>query len=311
MRVLVTGGAGFVGRAVVAALLEEGHEAVVLARRPDTPAARTLAARDGVRVVAGDILDPASLPSALESADAVVHLVGIISECGRQTFDRVHRLGTQHLLQAVRQTGRIRRFIHISALGTRPDAPSRYHQSKWAAEQAVRASGLDWTIFRPSLIFGPGDQFVNRFARMSRWSPILPIPGSGRGTMQPVAVEVVAAAFARALTEPRAIGRTFDLVGPEEMTLAQILDHILAACGRRRWKLRIPGPLARIQAAILEWLWPRLLKRPAPLNRDQLLMLEERNTGDPRPAIELFGLPVIRFAQGLRQMFPPAGTNAP
>lgn len=311
MKVLVTGGAGFVGRAIVDELLRHGHQPVAMARHPDSAKARRLRHGSRYPVVPGDILEPTSLPPALADVDAVIHLVGIISECPPQTFDRVHRQGTQNLLQAVLETNRIRRFLHMSALGARADAPSRYHQSKWAAEQAVRASGLEWTIFRPSVIYGPGDQFVNRFARISRWSPVIPLPDTGRGTLQPVALPVVATAFARAIAEPRAVGQTLDLVGPEEMTLNQVIDQILAAYGRRRWKLRIPMPLARFHAAILEWGWPRLLKRPAPLNRDQLLMLQERNAGDPTAAVRLFNLPVVPLRQGLHDYLRPGQPGSP
>src|SRR5438034_5864811 len=114
----------------------------------------------------------------------------------------------------------------MSALGTQPDAVSRYHQSKWAAEQIVRGSGLDYTIFRPSLIFGPQDRFVNVFAKIIRLSPILPVMGNDTAKFQPVSIAVVAAAFVRSLSEPKSIGRTYDLCGPETFTLPEILDEI-------------------------------------------------------------------------------------
>ena len=200
---------------------------------------------------------------------------------------------------AAAQKAGVRRFIHMSALGTRPKANSRYHQSKWAAEEAVRNSGLDWTIFRPSLIYGPRDHFVNLFAKISRFSPVVPIMGSGRSKFQPVGVEMVAKAFVGALTKPAAIGQTVDLCGPETFTLGQLLDEILAVMSCRRLKLCIPLPLARCQARLVELVFRGILKKPPPLNRDQLIMLEEDNVGNGEPANRLFGLQHRSFRQGI------------
>ena len=214
--------------------------------------------------------------------EAIIHLVGIISECGKSTFENIHTLGTENLVRAAREAD-VTRFLQMSALGVRPDAVARYHRSKWAAEEIVRQSGLRFTIFRPSIIYGSGDGFVNLFARMSRWSPFLPVIGSGQGTYQPVPVEVVAEAFVRALDEPRAINQTFDLAGPETLTLPQILDQIMKVTGRRRIKATIPLPIARIMAAGLERIFPAALRKPASAQpRDQIVMLEEKTIGSPR-----------------------------
>jgi uncharacterized protein YbjT (DUF2867 family) len=246
-------------------------------------------ARCGAQAYAGDVLNAESLDGVVEGMEAVVHLVGIISEAGMSTFENVHTRGTGNIVAAACRGG-VRRFVHMSALGTRPNAASRYHQTKWAAEELVRQSGLDFTIFRPSLIYGPGDQFINLFARIIRLSPVVPLMGSPRARFQPVPVEAVAAAFVRSLGEPKAVGRTYDLCGPEALTLAEIADRILAVLHRRRLKLRVPRRLARLQAALLEALFRGLLRRPSPLSRDQLTMLQEDNVGNPHPANELFGL---------------------
>jgi len=298
MKVLVTGGTGFVGQAVLAALREAGHPARVLVRDASSPHARELVARLSAEAVVGDVLDPDSLRRAVPGCDAVIHLVGIISEIGRNTFENAHTTATRNVVTAAQAAG-ASRYVHMSALGTRPNAGSRYHQTKWAAEEIVRASGLAWTIFRPSLIFGPGDHFTRLFAALARWSPVLPVMGSGQGLLQPVAVEVVALAFVRALTAPAAVGCTFDLCGPERVSFNHVLDAILAVTGRRRLKIHVPLALARIQARLLEGIFPPLFGRAAPLNRDQLLMLQEDNVGDPRPANELFRLPVEPFRDGL------------
>lgn len=288
MKVVVTGGTGFVGRQVVRQLVEAGHRPTLLVRDPAHPRVQELVRRWSVECCRG-ALPAEGQPLDLARADAVIHLVGIISEIGAQTFSRLHRDATRSMLEAAQRAG-ISRFVHMSALGTRPQAVSRYHQTKWEAEELVRASGLAWTVFRPSLIYGPGDEFVNLFARMARWSPVLPVLGGGRGLLQPVAVELVAKAFVGALTEPRSVGKVFDVCGAERLSFRDLLGLILEATGRRRVRLSIPWPLARLQAALLEFLWPRLLRRAPPLNRDQLLMLQEDNVGDPAPLREVLGL---------------------
>jgi NADH dehydrogenase len=244
---------------------------------------------------------------ALTGCEAVIHLVGIISEVGRSTFEKVHTWGTGNMVRAAQLAG-VKRFIHMSALGTRPNAASRYHQTKWAAEEAVRQSGLDHTIFRPSLIYGPRDQFVNVFSKIIRLSPIVPVFGSPTAKFQPVSVAAVATAFVRALIAPKAIGQTYDLCGPETFTLPQIIDQIMQVIGRRRLKLHIPGTLARCQAALLEFIFPRLPHPKAPpLNRDQLTMLHEDNVGEARPANDLFGLQHPQFRDGIARYLKAGG----
>jgi len=299
MKVFLTGGTGFIGTEILKRLKESGYSARLLVRNSKSRRVQELIKRYRAEEHAGDVLDPDSLEGAIEGVDAVIHLVGIISEVGQSTFERVHLRGTRNLIEATKRAG-VKRYLHMSALGSRARAISRYHQSKWTAEEGVRRSGLEYTIFRPSLVYGPGDRFVNVFAGLSRFSPVLPVLGGGDAKFQPVSVGVVATAFAKALTEPKSIGNTYDLCGPEPLTMPQLLDEILAATNRRRFKLQLPAFLARGQAAFCEFVFPRLLHRAPPLNRDQLIMLEEGNTGDPRPAEELFGLKQPSFGEGIR-----------
>lgn len=299
MKVLVTGATGFIGHEVVRQLHAAGHQVHILARDPSNRSSTSLVRETQAEVSQGDIQTPDTLVPALQGREAVLHLVGIISEAGRSTFENVHVLGTKHVLEAALKCG-VNRLIHMSALGTRVQAVSRYHQTKWAAEELVRASAVRATILRPSLVYGPGDHFVNLFAKMARWSPVIPVIGRSTALFQPVMVECVAQAFVRALDVDRSIGRTYDLCGPERLTLPQIIDEILAATGRRRLKLRLGPRFAAIQAIVMEAVFRRLLGKPSPLNRDQLLMLREDNIGDPVPANRDFGLTPTSFADGIR-----------
>src|SRR5262245_45879295 len=292
MNVLVTGGTGFVGGEIVTQLHKAGYTVHLLSRKADAP--RPM----GVEIHCGDILRSESVANACAGMDAVIHLAGIISEAGDQTYENVHLLGTHNVIQGAKRAG-VRRFIHMSALGTRPNAAARYHQTKWAAEELVCGSGLDWTIFRPSIIYGPNDGFVNRFATLIRLLPIVPIVGSGETKLQPVPVEAVAHAFVLALTEPAATGATFDLCSRETWTLNEIVDQIMWVMNLRRRTLHLPLVIARAQAAAFEFLFATLFRRPPPLNRDQVLMLQEDNVGNGRAAEALFGLQPGSFRQGI------------
>ena len=295
MRVFVTGATGFVGQEIVRQLQQTGYSVRMLSRSKRADETRE---RTGVEIHVGNILDAGSLRVALKEIDAVIHLVGIISEVGESTFENVHVQGTRNILAAAREQG-VKRFIHMSALGTRSNAVSRYHRTKWEAEEIVRGSGLGFTIFRPSLIFGSRDMFVNLFAKVIRFSPVVPILGRRNAKFQPVAIETVAGAFVKSLTETRAIGQTFELAGPETFTMSEMIDGILAVMKRKRLKVHVPAAVARIQAGFLEFLFPKILRKAAPLNRDQLIMLQEDNVGNAQLANELFGLKPVPFREGI------------
>lgn len=299
MNVLVTGGTGFIGRSVVRRLVAAGHRPRLLVRDVRSEKALALAKELKAELTPGDIHDEESLARAAAGADAVIHLVGIISEVGRNTFEEAHVGATRRLLAAAKAAG-VKRWVQMSALGTRPSAQARYHQTKWAAEELVRSSGLEWTIFRPSIVYGPGDGLVGLFATMSSWSPVLPVIGSGRGLMQPIHVDEVAKAFVSALTTPASVGQTYDLCGDERFSFEEILRLILKTLGRRRRILHLPMGLARLQAGVMETVFPQILRRASPLTRDQLLMLEEDNVGDAAPAKAAFGLEFGRFEDGLK-----------
>lgn len=295
-RVFVTGGTGFVGRAVIPALRAEGHTVRCLVRRGSERDLRGLGA---IERIEGDVVRREDLDSDMAGCEAVIHLVGIIREhpASGVTFERVHVQGTMNVVDAARVAG-VRRYVHMSALGTRPGARARYHQTKWAAEEAVRSSGLAWTIIRPSIIYGPGDGFVTMLASMLRRFPLFPVIGTGRQRLQPIAVEQLAAGFARALQAPATEKQTYGAAGPDAVTMLELLDMIGAAMGRSRVrKVHVPvGPVR----ALTQLLHPL----PAfPLTPDQLLMLEEDNTCDPGPFMAAFGLQPTPLAAGLARMF--------
>jgi len=297
MKVFVTGATGFVGREILRQLQAAGHEVRILARKHSSSPVREISSQDKIEVHYGNVLDANSLKGSLDGIDAVVHLVGIISEIGANTFENIHTRGTENMVNVARGSD-VKRFVQMSALGVRRDAVSRYHKSKWAAEEIVRGSGLDFTIFRPSIIYGRGDQFVNLFARLSRRSPILPVMGRGEGTLQPIRVEDVAQCFVKSLTEPRSIGQTYDLCGPDILTMPEILKTICLVTGRKRFQVHIPLPIANGLAAFLEYIFP-LLRKPPPLNRDQLIMLEEMVIGNGEPSAELFKIVPPHFPEGI------------
>jgi len=294
-RVFITGGTGFVGRAVIQALRAEGYAVRCLVRRGSEPDLRGFGA---IERVEGDVMARQTLDDGLAGCDAVVHLVGIIRERPAigSTFERVHVQGTQNVLGAAAAAG-VRRYLHMSALGTRAGARSRYHRTKWAAEEAVRSSPLPWTIFRPSIIYGPGDEFVTMLRGMIEGLPVVPVIGSGRQRLQPVPVAQVAQGFARALTLEATVKHTYDVGGPDAVSMVELLDMIAAALGRRRrLKVHVPIGLVRPVTQLLHRL-------PGyPLTPDQLLMLEEDNTCDPSAFVSTFGLTPVPLAAGLRAL---------
>ena len=291
--IVITGATGFVGREVVKQARADGHAVRAVVRDPKSKAARALVQMYGAELFHGNVIYAPSLGGSMEGAKCVIHLVGIIHEWKENTFQRSHTDATVNVIDAAKRAG-VKRYLHMSALGTRADARSRYHQTKWAAEEAVRKSGLAWTIFRPSVIYGPGDKSITVLSKVVRRAPFVPVLGDGNSKIQPVAVEVVAKCFVAAIKNDSTVGKTYDLCGPEAFTWNGLYDKLLAFYRLRKPKLHLPLPVARMQAAVFE----KLLANP-PFNRDQLLMVQEDNVGDPKPAEREFGLQEETFEQGL------------
>jgi len=249
--VVVLGGTGFVGRNLVARLLEGGHRVTVLSRGVD---ARKRATKPrGASLIEGDVSNPDFLAAVLDDADAVVNLVGILNEKGDRGdgFERVFVGITDALIDAMKRMG-VRRLLQMSALNAgRGD--SHYLQARGRAEQHVRASGLDWTLLRPSVIAGPGDGLFCRFDGLLKFAPVLPI-GRADARFQPVWVGDVVDAYAKALDDPRSIGQSYDLIGPDVLTLKQIVKIAARGHGRHRMVVGLPASLGKLQAEVGEWL---------------------------------------------------------
>ena len=232
MKILLTGGTGYVGSVLLSQLSLAGHEIRVLSRDPE-PARQRLSAMDGVYPVRGDLTTYSAdlLADLMAKHDAVVHLVGIIIEKGTPGFEAVHTEATRRMVAAAEEAG-VKRFVHMSALGTRENAVARYHKTKFAAEQFVRESSLEWTIFRPSIIFGENDEFLNTFAGIARMAPALPVIGSGQGKLQPIWVEDVCRCFAQSLNMPETIGQTYDMGGEKAYPFREILAMLVPRDGQ-------------------------------------------------------------------------------
>lgn len=288
MKIYIAGGTGFVGAAMVDQLSARGHELVLLAR---TPAA--VDAPRGAHVVAGDAFNP-NLADHMRGCDAVINLVGIIRAFPARgiTFEKLHVEAARAMVDAANKAG-VRRYLHMSANGVRPDGISEYQRTKSRAEAYVKASGLDWTIFRPSLIFGdPGKkvEFCKQLFMNFRSAPVIPMFGDGNYRMQPVHVDDVARAFVGALEKPETTGRVFHLGGDVTYSYREILNMIFLGAGKQpRPKLPVPWFLARPFVALLG-------RSPAfPATAEQIDMLLEGNTIPENDFKKTFGIPPIPF----------------
>lgn len=290
--ILVTGGTGFVGTRVVNLLRAEGRRVRCLVRDPERA---TTLERLGCELAAGDVTDAAAVEAAAAGCDAVVHLVAIIHGSPGD-FERVMVRGTEHVVEAAREAG-VRRLVLMSALGVGEDTKDLvpYYGAKWAMEQTVKGSGLEYVILRPSFVFGPHGGAIGEFARIVRYSPVIPVMAGAR-RIQPIDVDDVALSVVRAVDVPEAANRTFELGGPEVLTWNELWARLAAAMGKRRRTVHVPTRLVRLPAAALE----RLPKPP--VTRDQLTMLEAGDSVcDSSEAIQVFGLTLTPLAEQLRR----------
>ena len=279
--VTIFGGSGFVGRYVARRMAQAGWRVRVAVRRPNEAIfVRTYGVPGQVEPIACNIRDDASVAQALAGADAAVNCVGILAEAGANRFEAVHAEGAGRIARAAAAAG-VGRLVHVSAIGADPGSPSAYARSKAAGEAAVRAAFPGAVILRPSIIFGPEDQFFNRFAAMTRTSPVLPVVG-GTTRFQPVHVDDVAAAAERAIRTDVAPG-VYELGGPETLSFADLMRRMLAEIRRRRIVLDLPFWIARPIATVLDGVQAATLGlfHNGMLTRDQLRNLARDNVVAP------------------------------
>jgi NADH dehydrogenase len=289
--VLLTGGTGFIGPRVAHALRARDEPVRALVRKPSRAA--QLSAW-GVELATGDVTDPASLRAACEGVDTVVHLVAIIKG-SRADFDRVMTQGTRDLVAAAQDAG-VRRFVLASALGvdeTTKDAVP-YFAAKWEMERAVKESGLDHVIFRPSFVFGRDGGVLPTFVRLARFAPVTPIVGPGTQKLQPIWIEDLAEYYARAVAEP--VSGTFELGGPDAVTWNEFWARLKRTLGLRRPSVHIPFGLMGAQATLTQRL------PGAPVTRDQVRMLAlGDNVVRDASAVDTFALPLVSLDEQLRR----------
>lgn len=293
--ILVTGGTGFVGTHLIRRLRKENLPVRAVVRSPDK--ARLL--KDlGVELVTGDVSDKASLEEAARGVQHVIHLVGIIQEGPGVTFQGVHVEGTRNVVDASKRAG-VRHFFYQSALGTRPGARSIYHQTKWLAEELVRASGIPFTILRPSLIYGPGDQFTIRLSEMIRLSPMIPVIGSGTSKVQPIFIDDTVSCILKAVTSDAFLNAQYEVGGPDQLTYEEVTAAIAAAMGVKRPTLHMPLLFMKSLARVLETILPK-----PPVTTDQLIMLQEDNICTMHDIRDAFGIDPLGFHEGLKKFIP-------
>jgi NADH dehydrogenase len=299
MKVLITGGTGFIGSHVRDALLARPEMAGgrLLRMTRDPGGKRDEDPRAGF--VAGDVRDAASLERATEGVDAVVHCVQFPNHPVQRpskgyTYEEVDAKGTERLVAACAKNG-VRRAVYFSGAGTSPERPEPWFRAKVAAERAVRESGMEYVILRPSWIYGPDDRSLNRFVTFIRYLPVVPVVGDGTNRVQPVSIFDVAAVAADAVFNREATNRVFDLGGPEELTMDEILGRVQKVLGTRRPLLHQPAALVKVAAVPMQ-----LLPSP-PLSPEAVDFILQEVHVDPEPAERVFGVAFRPLEEGLRQ----------
>ena len=290
MRIAVTGGTGFVGSHLVRALVEDGHEVTVLARG----SARKPRRKD-IKFVHADLNNSPPLVRTFTGCDAVIHLVAVIREKGNQTFDRVNRDAAERVADAARQA-RVGHLLHQSAIGVDPDPRYPYLASKWGGEQAIRGSGVPYTVLRPSVIFGPGDGFFTVLTKLIRLNPVVPIAGDGKALFQPMFINDVVDCYRIAL-ERGPSNSAYEIGGPEHMTYEDIVLTIKNGLGMHRFVVHVPVRAMLPPVFLME----RLLRKP-PVTIGQLRLLEKNNITMLNAVPKHFGFQPERFVDNVEYL---------
>jgi len=287
--VLVTGATGFLGRRVAKELYTRGKRLRCLVRA--TSNLDTLK-HIPAEIIYGDITDPSSLAEAVKGVEAIIHLVAVIDK-GKTAFERVNYQGTKNLILAAKRAG-VKRLIYMSNIGACPQPSFPFLYSKWKSEEEIKASGLSYTIFRSSVMFGEGDRFIGNLAQFIRLSPIAPIIGNGKTRFQLISADEVAKCLTMALDDEGTIGQIISLGGPQYISYEEIIDIIILSLGVKRLKLHIPIAIMRH----LVWLMERCLPHP-PLTLEQLKMLSFDNITELDTVEKNFGFKPTPLRQGI------------
>ncbi len=281
MTVLVTGSTGFLGRRVVRKLLDHSYQVRCLVRRPGR---ERIFPPGSVDVYYGDISDADALSSACRGVEQVIHLVAVIRESRGATFDGVNRAGVENVLAAAQAGGSVQQFIQVSAVGAVNNPVYPYLYSKWQGERAVVNSGLPYTVLRPAIIFGEGDEFINSLAALVRLFPLAPVVASGRNRLQPIFVEDVAQCIALSLSRHDLQGHTVDIGGPAQLSYNEIVSIVARAMGKRRPRIHIPLWLMWLNVALMQ----KVMSKP-PITTEMLRMMRVRNVAELGMVEETFG----------------------
>ncbi len=294
---LITGGTGLVGKHLVRALVDRGY-AVRCLVRSQQKARQLLPA--GVELVQGEINDREAVHAACRDVDRVIHLVAVIREKGALTFERVNVEGTLNIVIAAGQAG-VKHFVQVSVLGACNNPEYSYAYSKWRGEEAVKQSGLNWTILRPSVIYGDGFNFFNRMVQSLRMfpGPFAPVPGKGTTLFQPIAVEDVVRCLVKVCECPGMVGRTIEIGGPEHLSYVQMLDRLLETLGEKRYKIYVPMSLLRMVVPLLG----KIFCDP-PVSSVELKQMEIDNITAPDAVEKNFGFKPKALHNGLKYLMP-------
>jgi len=289
MKVLITGATGYVGSALREYIKRQGHDVRLLVRKESVHKAPT----DGYDIVEGNVFNTNACLRAVDGMDAVVHLVGLIRENPSQgiVFDEYHRVATQNVLQACEISG-VERFVHMSALGTRENARSKYHRTKWDGEELVRQTELRWTIFRPAWIFSPGDDLSTQISSLVH-KPLVPLIDGGKSLMQPVSLEDICEVMSRSLTMPETQGMVYEVGGPDRIAFHDLMTKSAEFVGKHLRTMNVPAwAIKPFVAAMQRFTF-------FPLTVDQMKMLSEDNVCEIDPFVKAFQLQPKSFVEAL------------
>ena len=295
--ILITGATGYIGRHLVSRLVDRGNRPRCLVR--DIDRASQILPADKVEFVQGDTTRPDSLAAAVQGIDTIVH-AGFITadrkEAPGNHYEETNVVGTQNLIQAA-QDARIKRMIEISGLGTKPDKPGSYMQGRYLAEKILMESGLEWTIIRPSVLFGKGAPFIKGLVELIQTAPVLPLIGGGKMLFQPIYVEDVVSVIVAVLdNQVGATGKIYTIGGPEHYSFTQIFDELLQAMHKKRLKVYAPRPLVGVGAAAMEAVLPK-----PPLTKAAMTLFSFDNITDLDSIERDFGFTPLSFTKYLEE----------